>query len=166
MVDSDESIGTSEYLTLQASCRINPGRYNRVRLNFGTGNPPDRLLYIASEICTAASCNLHIIILQNSAVHYAKRQCFSLGFFRILRALGTWLRFTNCCVRHMCLRFLPTPNGKVTFEISYQWCQPSSSTVGRTSYSIFSCTFWHSSFICLCIPEYGKITLFHFWEGS
>jgi hypothetical protein len=32
MVDSDELIGTTEYLTLQVRCRINRCRYNRVLL--------------------------------------------------------------------------------------------------------------------------------------
>jgi hypothetical protein len=32
MVNSDELIGTTEYLTLQARCRINGCRYNRVLL--------------------------------------------------------------------------------------------------------------------------------------
>jgi hypothetical protein len=32
MVNSDELNGTTEYLTLQARCRINRCRYNRVRL--------------------------------------------------------------------------------------------------------------------------------------
>jgi hypothetical protein len=32
MVNSDELIGNTEYLTLQMRCRINRCRYNRVRL--------------------------------------------------------------------------------------------------------------------------------------
>ena len=32
MVNSDELVGTTEYLTLQARCRINRCRYIRVRL--------------------------------------------------------------------------------------------------------------------------------------
>jgi hypothetical protein len=32
MVNSDELIGTTEYLTLQARCRINRCRYNRILL--------------------------------------------------------------------------------------------------------------------------------------
>jgi len=32
MVDSEELIGTTEYLTLYRMCRINPCRYNRDRL--------------------------------------------------------------------------------------------------------------------------------------
>jgi hypothetical protein len=34
MVDSEELIGTTEYLTLYARCRINRCRYKRVRLYF------------------------------------------------------------------------------------------------------------------------------------
>ena len=34
MVNSEESIGTTEYLTLQTRCRINRCRYNRVQLYF------------------------------------------------------------------------------------------------------------------------------------
>jgi hypothetical protein len=36
MVNSEELIGSTEYLTLQARCRINRCRYNRVRLYFDT----------------------------------------------------------------------------------------------------------------------------------
>jgi len=32
MVNSDKSIGTTEYLTVYAGCRINRCRYKRVRL--------------------------------------------------------------------------------------------------------------------------------------
>ena len=32
MVNSEELIGTTEYLTLQTMCRLNRCRYNRVRL--------------------------------------------------------------------------------------------------------------------------------------
>ena len=34
MVNREELVGTTEYLTLYASCRINRCRYNRVRLYF------------------------------------------------------------------------------------------------------------------------------------
>jgi hypothetical protein len=34
MVNSEELIGTTEYLTLQRRCRINGCRYNRVRLYY------------------------------------------------------------------------------------------------------------------------------------
>jgi hypothetical protein len=34
MANSDELIGTVEYLKPQTNCRINRCRYNRVRLNF------------------------------------------------------------------------------------------------------------------------------------
>jgi hypothetical protein len=34
MVNSDELLGTTEYLTLYTWCRINRCRYNRVRLYF------------------------------------------------------------------------------------------------------------------------------------
>ena len=33
MVNSEELIGTTEYLTLQTRCRINRCRYNRFRLH-------------------------------------------------------------------------------------------------------------------------------------
>jgi hypothetical protein len=48
MVNSEELIGTTEYLTQYARCRIQRCRYNRVRLYIGLGYRRHRMLSLTS----------------------------------------------------------------------------------------------------------------------
>jgi hypothetical protein len=58
MVNSEELIGTTEYLTMQARCRINRCRYNRVPLYL--------YLYLLACVCESASGNYALLQRQLS----------------------------------------------------------------------------------------------------
>jgi hypothetical protein len=61
MVNSEELIGTPEYLTLQAGCRINRGRYNRVQLYFNSYKTSVAAFKYHQSLTNVSICILRVL---------------------------------------------------------------------------------------------------------